>query len=143
MKKNLGNPTFNIENGLGYKTTQGYVFFYNDEICVYPNKKISNDSLEDLILKYYKKEYTGNRTNFVMEIKDSFEDFVPTMKENNVVLTSITRQIVLELDDQKNIDIYLYNGYQSATDGMKELTENKEIEVLKDDFVVLKEMERK
>ena len=52
VKEKLGTPFFKREGLLGYITKEYYVFFYEDEIAVYPNRNILNNELEKLIFSY-------------------------------------------------------------------------------------------
>ena len=71
----LGAPTFRRENCIGYKTREVYIFFYDDEISIYPNKKYSNVSLEKKIKLYTDAITEETRTEFLMNIKKNYSDF--------------------------------------------------------------------
>ncbi len=142
IKSKLGTPTFNSENSLGYKTQAVYIFFYDNEVCVYPNKKYSNGNLETLILDYYNKTYNGNRTNFVVEVLNSYNDFESEMDGEDVVLNSVLRQISIRLNKDGNIAVTIYNGYNINTEKMKNYVDDNIFEKSNDDSIELKENER-
>ena len=112
IKKQLGDPTFENTKMIGYKLENEYVFFYEDKIVLYPNIKYSdNDILEELIQKYYNGEYTKGRSRFANEILRTYSDFDSRIEDDVVILSSITRQIELKLDNNGEIEIFIYNNY--------------------------------
>lgn len=146
IKQKLGEPTFETAmGGIGYKTPVVYAFFYDDEVAVYPNtySTISNDYLENMILDYYNKtsRYTY-RTDFIIDMRNSFEDFEIEEEGNEVVCTSTLRQIVIRLDSLKNIEVTTYNNYKETTDGFIELLNDKVFVRDNEDYVRIVENER-
>lgn len=116
IKKQLGDPTFENTKMIGYKLENEYVFFYEDKIVLYPNIKYSdNDTLEELIQKYYNGEYTKGRSRFANEILRTYSDFDSRIEDDVVILSSITRQIELKLDNNGEIEIFIYNNYNLGT----------------------------
>lgn len=117
IEDNLGVPTFRKKDSLGYKTKEVYVFFYENEIAVYPNRNISNNSLEELINSYEQKSYEKGRTYFLVDIRNNYNDFVITQdtETDTIIITSTTRQMIAKLDGIGNIEVELYNGYNVAT----------------------------
>lgn len=128
VKSILGEPKFeNIENNMiGYVTQNLFVCIYEDEIAVYQNEYYYNKDLEEMILKYYNKTYSGNANEFSRYIRNNYEDFVFSSDEQrNIYLTSEIRGIVIKLDD--NIKVYLYKNYDSTQLLEKNMLENIEI----------------
>lgn len=138
-------PTFEDEqlNLYGYKTTTVYAFFYEDEIVIYPNRSFSNSSLENDLFEYIDGDFDGNQTNFVVNIKNNYTDFVAEQDGEDIILYSETRQIEIRLNGNfDETEITIYNGY---TEGslMKENKENYNIiEEKSTDLILLKEVER-
>ena len=60
-----------------------------------------------MILKYYKREYTGTRNDFSKYIRNKYEDFNFTSdEEKNIYLTSLVRGIIIKLDDSVSVEIF-------------------------------------
>ena len=109
VKKVLGTPSFENEqnNMIGYATKNLYLCIYENEIAVYQNEYYSNVELEEMILKYYKGEYTGTRNEFSKYIRNKYEDFNFTSdEEKNIYLTSLVRGIIIKLDDDISVEIF-------------------------------------
>lgn len=145
IKEALGEPSFENKSlsMIGYKTSTLYAFFYENEISIYPNKELKNSKLEDLIMQYMNKTYTKSRTNFVLEIRKECPDFVGYETDEGVTLYSINRQIEINLDDNGNINLHLYNGYEMTSTLEDVYEDNTNIAKDTRDFVELKEIERK
>lgn len=144
IEKTLGFPTFRLKDGIGYKTKQVYVFFYEDEIAVYPNGIGSNKDLENLFNQYSDKVYGKERTYFIIDIRNKFEDFEinEDLESNTVIITSIARQVVAKLDKLGNIEVELYNGYKIATEETQKKINEKLYLINEDDLVEITESER-
>lgn len=143
IKEILGEPTYKNSNDMiGYKTTDGYVFFYEDYTVLYPYIDYSNINLEKLIIEYYNQEYDGYRTNFILDIKEKYTEFKSEVIENGVKLYSITRGIELYLYDDKTMDIVVYDNY-SMLSPIRKLAETNKVELNYDmDSIYLYELER-
>ena len=143
IKETLGEPTFINDDFIGYKTISNYYFFYPDKIVVYPNTLLDgNSSLENIIIKYANSEYLGNRTNFVMEVKELCQDIETRMDGEDVILESTIRQISIRLTTAGDIYVTAYNGYKPATYAMQNKIDEKIFEKDAADFVEMKEIER-
>lgn len=144
VERTLGTPTFQSKDYLGYKTREEYVFFYEDEISVYPNGNISNKKLEELFESYLNKTYEKERTYFVVDIRENYEDFTIELdsKTNVITLTSVTRQVIAKLDSLGNIEVEFYNGYKIANDSTKEYINQKLYVTNEEDLVEIAENER-
>ncbi|MBR2290028.1 MAG: hypothetical protein IJ867_05435 [Clostridia bacterium] len=144
IQKTLGEPTFITKGGIGYKTRENYVFYYEDEICVYPKFDSSSKKLEDLINSYFEKTYTKGKENFVAELTNKYIDFVAQEDEETktTTLTSIARQMILKLDGIGNIEVELYNGASVSEDKTKEYIEQKRYVQKNEDLVEIVEKER-
>ncbi len=140
----LGTPNYeDKEIGMiGYKTEKIVVFFYSDEIAIYSNKSFYNAEFEKMLFEYFEGSYEGNRTNFVVEIRRNYPDFSVEMSESSVILSSISRQIKIRLNEDKSIGIYIYKGYNYG-DLMKEHLDESNIIVQNEDYIEEAEKERK
>ena len=143
VKQTLGEPTYRNSNKMiGYKTVEGYVFFYDDCVVLYPCSDYINVSLEELIVKYYNNEYDGYRTNFVMEILEEYKDFKSEIIDEGIKLYSPSRGIELYLYDDGTTDIVIYDNYNLKS-SLKKLAETNNIELKYDmDSIYLYEIER-
>lgn len=141
---NFGTPTFQQKSlgMIGYKIKDLYVFFYENEISIYPNKLLNNVNFESILSEYYKEVYNGNRTNFVLEIKRTYPDFTATEDNENIILRSVNRQIEIILGNDKNIKIIIYNGYK-PDEFINAIKESSDIIIEKTDLAEKQEMERK
>lgn len=112
VKEKLGEPIFEQENMIGYKTNQCYTFFYNDEVAIYPNQKFNNNKLEKLIEEYLKKDKKFERKYFAYELLNSYEDFKSYIDDNNLLnLYSSIRGIKIQITSENEIITNIYNNY--------------------------------
>lgn len=144
IKKKLGKPTFKLVNGLGYKTKEVYVFFYENEIVVYPNMKYSNYKLEELLNNYANKIYQNGRTHFLVELRNNYKDFNIEMdeNENTVKVISTARQITANLDSIGNIEVEFYNNYKFENEETNKLIKEGRYITKEEDLVKIFEDER-
>ena len=144
IEKSLGVPTFKTKSYLGYKIKEDYVFFYENEVSVYPNMNVSNKNVEDFFESYLNKTYNKERTYFLVDIRNSYKDFIIEMNEetNTVILTSLLRQMVVKLDSQGGIEVELYNGYKIANESTKEYIKKNIYLTNEEDLVEIVENER-
>lgn len=125
-------PTFENEqlNLYGYKTVTVYAFFHDNEISIYPNTNLNNSDFEEILFEYLSGNYSGNQTNFVVNIRNNFSDFSAELDGETVVLTSENRQIQIRLNgDYTNTEVILYNGYVEG----ELMSENKELYSITED----------
>lgn len=144
IKEKLGNPTFKRSGCIGYKSREVYVFFYDNQIAVYPNRNVSNESLEELFINYANKNYDKGRTRFLVEIRNNYPDIEITQDDEKglIILKSTTRQLIAKLDGLGNIEVEFYNGYKISNEETKEFI-NKKIFIQNDeDLVEIVEEER-
>jgi hypothetical protein len=144
IKEKLGEPSFKEDDMIGYKAEQVYVVFYENEAIVYPNTKASNDNLEKLVFSYFNKTYSGNRTNFLVDIRNNYLDFIIEYDENNnIVLISLVRKMKLILDNDGNMEIVLYYEYNAGSTMELYLEENGEgVKQTNEDIIEIFEHER-
>lgn len=140
----LGKPVFknNEYNMLGYKTQKLYLCIYEDEIAVYQNEYFTNEKLENMILKYKTREYTGTRNEFSKYIRNTYGDFNFSVdEEGNICLTSYLRGMVIKLAEENNgITVEYYKEYDSSNILTQKMSENV---IVKDVYYVeVMEIER-
>ncbi len=145
IEEKLGVPTFKAKDYIGYKTKEIYVFFYEDEVSVYPNRKFSNGKLEEFLTSYLEKTYTKGRTYFLADLRNNYEDFIVDIDEENDVVTikSIERQVVGKLNSLGNIEIEFYNGYEVSLEETETYIKQKVYKTNEEDLVEIVENERK
>ncbi len=143
IKNVLGEPHFSKSNKMiGYKMDDLYAFFYDDMIVVYPNLNINNLFFEQKVLEYYNGSYNGNRTEFIVDILENYQDFKSEIIDNGIRLYSYNRGIELYLYDDKTMNIVVYDNY-NFSDIIKTLAESGKLELnLDKDYINLYEEER-
>lgn len=144
IQEKLGKPTFTQDGLIGYKTREVYAFFYNDEIVIYPNRTFKNNDFEEAINSYSNKTYGKERTYFVADVRKNYPDFVISEDDDNneIIMESLSRQVILKLDGLGNIEAEFYNGYEISLDATKEKIEEKIYTQNDDDLVEKFELER-
>ena len=144
IEKTLGTPTTKTKDYLEYKTRNLYVFFYEDEVCAYPNRSVSNKNLEELFKSYFDRTYGKDRSYFLADIRNNYEDFKIEIDEEADIVTiiSTTRQVVANLDNSGAIQVEFYNGYKVSNNDTKEYIEKQIYKVNNDNLVEIAENER-
>lgn len=142
IKSKLGEPQFQNSNMIGYKTKDEYIFFYKDQVAIYPNIKFSNSSLESLINDYIEGKY-DQRKNFAFEVLHEYLDFKSTIDENNTLnLVSVIRGIQIQITESNNIEINIYNNYDMTEKTKKFIRENIAESKINEDFIYINEINR-
>lgn len=144
IEEKLGTPTFKDGNKMiGYKDTDIYVFFYKDEVVVYPSsKKFQNEELEEKIVNYYEISEEQQKSLFVKDIVETYKDFSSELIDNGVKLSSYLRGIDIFLYDDGAIKITIYDNYVLST-SLKVLAETKKINLnYENDSIYLYELDR-
>lgn len=144
IEAKLGTPTFKRSGCIGYKSKEIYIFFYGDEVVVYPNRKVNNKNLEKLFNSYKDKTYGKERTYFLVDIRKDYPDFVieEDNETNTITITSTTRQVIAKLDNLGNIEVEFYNGYEISEELTKNYIEQKMYSQNEEDLVEISESER-
>lgn len=144
IKQKLGTPTFEKTNMIGYKTNDEYIFFYNDEVAIYPNIKSSNLELEELIQNYINGTYDGERKEFAFDILHKYYDFKSYIDNSNSLnLESATRGIKIKISDKNQVDINIYNNYDMTETTKKYIREGKINTNFETDLIYETEINRK
>ena len=105
---------------------------------------MSNKNLEELFESYFNKSYGKDRTYFLVDIRNNFDDFEIEMDEKNdiVTITSITRQVIAKLDKIGTIEVEFYDGYKVALDSTQKRIDNKEFKTNEENLIEIAESER-
>lgn len=124
IKQKLGEPVFKKSNMIGYKTNDVYVFFYNNEVAIYPNEYFSNLGLENLIEKYVTGEYR-ERSELAYDIVHTYLDFHSYIDNNNTLnIESPVRGMKIKITNQGDISSEIYNNYDITEKTKKYIREN-------------------
>lgn len=144
VEKTLGTPTFKGGKYIGYKTIEDYFFFTENEISVYPNLPIDNEDFEILVNDYYTKRRDIDRTDFLIEIRNNFEDFLIDLDEEKdiVTISSTIRNVTVKLNNLGNIEPEFYSGYKYILDETTNYVNTKDYKKTEEDLVEIKEVER-
>lgn len=124
IKEKLGEPTFETNDMIGYKASEVYAFFYNDEVVIYPNISFQNEQLEELITKYINREYSSTG-RFSYDVIHTYLDFNSYVDEqNNVNIESPARGIKIKIKENGNLNIQIYNNYDITETTKKYIRED-------------------
>lgn len=123
----LGEPTFKINDVIGYKCEYFYIFFNNNEISVYPIVTYKTDTIIKIINKY---KDSDDLISYINEIKNEWKDYdVYDYDSNYVILQYTLKGIKFKYDnsEQKGIVLYSnYNGNITETETIKEAISAKD-----------------
>lgn len=125
IEKKVGKPTFTQNDMIGYKINNVYVFFYKDEVAIYPNIYFENLQLENLITKYLNNEYSSV-ARFSYDLIHTYLDFNSYVDDKNtVILESPTRGIKMSITQDRNLNVEIYNNYDLTEVTKKYIREDK------------------
>lgn len=146
IEQKLGKPTFKLDDEMiGYKASNLYVFFYKDEIVLYPSSSrydTNNVLLEKKIVDYYNGKIEEDRSLFVKDIIDNYLDFKSEVIKDYVKVSSYLRGIDLLLYDNGTFKIKIYDNYKLKSD-LKVLAQSNKVELdYENDSVYLFEKNR-
>lgn len=147
IKNNLGNPIFEQEDIIGYKTKDMYIFFNQNEISIYRNdKETSEDFVEFLSTGLNMSSIKVTASNLT-DIWSDYDDY--QIEDNQISLTYSLKGVKLEYNVSDNKGITLYKNYIGSiiedksikNIGEDEIPGNVNINV-EEDLVFVKEKER-
>ena len=130
---------------IGYRTTNYYIFFYDDEVSVYTYAYRENDAFEALLEQYLE---TKDLAYFVKRLQKKYKaydeyDFKFDAENNNLYMNYCTRGIEIDIKGNDPKGITLYSNYY-FTDYTKSLVKNGIVSFDgKTDMVEKKELERR
>ncbi len=141
IKEKLGEPTFEIKEKdvIGYKLSDSYIYFYKDKAIVYPNMNYMNYSFEKMIFDYYEGADTIDRSRFANKILTEYVDFDSKLDGDILILTSIARQIEIRIDNNRNMGITVFNGYNLGRQMKNYIRDGKINARLDEDFTYVYE----
>ena len=143
IEKKLGKATFKENDMIGYKINDAYIFFYNDEIAIYPNTYFENIVLEDFITKYLNNEYSSI-ARFSYDIMSNCLDFTSYIDEKkSVILESPVRGIKIKITNEGTLSAEVYNNYNITEKTQKYIVEDIIGTNFEKDFVYEKELNRR
>ena len=147
IKTSLGNPNFETENIVGYKTKDMYIFFEEDEISIYRNdKEVSEDFTNFLNMGLNMASIKMTASNLT-DIWSDYDDY--KIEEDEISLVYSLKGVKLEynLSDKKGIT--LYKNYVGNILENKKIKDIKQDEIpenvninSEEDLVFIKEQER-
>lgn len=142
IKSKLGEPQFQTNNMIGYKTNDEYIYFYEDQVAIYPNIRFLNFELENLIKDYIDGKYE-QRKDFAFAILYKYFDFKSTIDENNtLILESPVRGIQIQISRTNEIFINTYNNYDITENTKKYIRENIINSKFNEDLTYINEINR-
>lgn len=126
--ENYPEPAFgSVKDGfLGYRFKAYYMFFYKDEISVYPYQYEENRYFDKYLLEY---QDTGDLDKLVSDFTSewvTYFDFKYEADEKNLYLVFPTRGIEFDIKNNKSQGIKIYNNYYMS-DNIKLLIKNETI----------------
>lgn len=123
------------EGYLGYIAEYAYVFFYNDEISVYPYERKSNDKFNEYI-KYYCEN--GNLEKLISDFNDNWTSYFEKeydLEKGEFKITFPVRGIKIDIINNNSDGIVLYSNYPLNQD-LKDLILGKKIILKKNEDLV-------
>lgn len=146
----LGEPTYKNEfgyNGIGYKSDNMYMFFYNGEISVYKKEKFepdNNRSFIQIIRDVIENKDYDKFVNQLFQIYPDYESYEKNDEETIISYPQKGFKIVFK-NNEKN-DIIIYNNYEGkiTEDSSIEETETlpQYISYINSDAIYVNEMTR-
>lgn len=132
------------EGYLGYITEYAYLFFYGDELSVYPYQKKENTYFDEYIVEY---SNSGNLEKLASDFTTGWTSYFEK-EDYNADLESFKisfpmRGILIDIKNNDSSGITIYNNYY-MTSNIKGLIKSKKITLnAKDDLVDLTEQNRR
>lgn len=119
IKRKLGESyEDSVNNIVGYKTPNFYIFFNEEEISVYPNLKYNTDEFEKLIKEYNEKE---DIVDFMDKLTDLWPDYDYYEYDTSYIDICYTlKGIRITYNNAENEDgINVYENYQGTLKNSK------------------------
>lgn len=114
----LGNPDFELGNLFGYKCSELYVFFYNNQISVYRTEQYNSENIANSI----KKLNEGlDIKKFIEEVKNEWKDYDKYEYDEQYVLLQYTLKGLCIKYDKSKKGIIVYNNYLGNIHGENNL----------------------
>lgn len=131
------------EGFLGYRSSNDYVFLYEDEVSIYPYQYKENEYFDKYLSDYCS---TGDLDKLVSDFTtewSSYFEFDYDAENQNLKLIFPTRGIAMDIKNNDSKGITIYNNYY-LTDTVKELIKNNKISINPDeDLLFITEQNRR
>lgn len=131
------------EGFLGYRSSNDYVFLYEDEVSIYPYQYKENEYFDKYLSDYCS---TGDLDKLVSDFTtewSSYFEFDYDAENQNLKLVFPTRGIAMDIKNNDSKGITIYNNYY-LTDTVKELIKNNKISINPDeDLLFITEQNRR
>lgn len=104
------------EGYLGYITEYGYIFFYENEVSVYPYVKKDNEYFDEYIINYCK---SGNLENLISDFTVGWSSYFENesdLENGNFKISYPLRGIQIDIKNNDSKGIVLYNNYILSQD---------------------------
>lgn len=139
VEKKYPNPGFGSskEGFLGYRTSEAYIFLYEDEISIYPYQYKSNEYFDQYLSDYC---IGGNLDKLVSDFTigwSSYFEYEYDAENQDLKLVFPTRGISIDIQNNDSKGITIYNNYY-LTDTVKKLIKNNKITIKPDEDLLLK-----
>ena len=132
IKEILGNPTFtNDTEMIGYKDDDFYIFFYKNEIIVYPSSNsfsVSNIELEEGLIQLYEGKITKDKAIFVKDILEKYRDFKSEIIDDGIKVSSYLRGIDFYIYDNGKVKIEIFDNYKISS-RLEKIAENNKVKL--------------
>lgn len=113
IKELYPNNAFgSIEEGyLGYRTTELYVFFYENEISVYGYSYYEQENFEDILEEYLNTKDLNRFTERVTKLWTNYDDFEYDKENRNLYLTYPSIGVIINIQNNDSKGITICNNY--------------------------------
>ena len=108
---------------LGYRAEDFYIFFYDDEISIYPYAYRENTSFEKLLLEYVEDKDLGKFARKLTTAWKNYDYYKFDEESQNLYLLYASRGIEINIKENDLKGIVLYTNYY-FTDDTKKLVKN-------------------
>jgi uncharacterized protein (UPF0335 family) len=123
VKRDLGTPSFESDDVIGYKNDNIYVFFSKNEISVYKNLDIDIDDFLELADKLIDDE--TDLLDFMNDLTDMWPDYSEyTYSSNSIFIAYPLKGIEIKLNYDDMSGILVYNNIKSSLTKIERYLEN-------------------
>lgn len=139
-----GEPAFgSIDEGyVGYRTTEFYLFFYEDEISVYGYGYTSNIQFEKILQEYTLDYDIEKLSSTIRAMWRGYHKYEMDVENKKLYLTYPSRGVEIKIDSMDVTGITFYSNYYYS-DGLINKIKNGDYTLKADeDFIHIVELER-
>ena len=127
IEKTLGKPHFEVNELIGYKSENLYIFFFRNQVSVYKKEKYETDKLVELLENFQSDK---NLEKLITEVKQNWTDYdIFEYGTNSINLQYTSKGIAFRYGINNNNGIFLYNNYDgkiTRDKTLKDILENKQ-----------------